>query len=82
MSVNVKRKIVIVGGGTAGWIAANLINRHWSELGIEVCLVESPDIGTIGGCLLVQPPTKTVSDLTTGQINQAIAVTFILSPQR
>jgi hypothetical protein len=48
MSVNVKRKIVIVGGGTAGWIAANLINRHWSELGIEVCLVESPDIGTIG----------------------------------
>ncbi|MDP2559532.1 tryptophan halogenase family protein [Psychrobium sp. 1_MG-2023] len=44
------KKVVIVGGGTAGWLAANhlgkqLINEH---SGVEVCLIESPNIPTIG----------------------------------
>ncbi len=44
------RKVVIVGGGTAGWIAANCIAaecRHWREP-LQVVLVEAPDIPTIG----------------------------------
>ena len=44
------REVVIVGGGTAGWIAANAIAtecRHWAEP-LRVTLVESPDIPTIG----------------------------------
>lgn len=45
------RKIVIVGGGTAGWITAGVIAaRHQSASGerIEVTLVESASIGIIG----------------------------------
>lgn len=40
------KKILIVGGGTAGWMAANLLATHWSD--IEICLLESSDIGVIG----------------------------------
>ena len=42
------RKIVIVGGGTAGWITANVVAAACRPTGCEVSLVESPDIPTIG----------------------------------
>ncbi|MGK7295096.1 MAG: tryptophan halogenase family protein [Candidatus Wenzhouxiangella sp. M2_3B_020] len=44
------RKLVVVGGGTAGWLTAGLIAaRHTAgEPRIAVTLVESPQIGTIG----------------------------------
>ena len=41
-------KIIIVGGGTAGWMAANLMQKHWKNADVELTLVESPDIGIIG----------------------------------
>lgn len=40
------QKILIVGGGTAGWMAANLIALRWRD--VEVCLLESAEIGIIG----------------------------------
>ncbi len=40
------KKIVIVGGGTAGWIAANLLACKWKNT--DICLVESKEIGIIG----------------------------------
>ncbi|WP_041522573.1 tryptophan halogenase family protein [Gilvimarinus agarilyticus] len=48
MSFDAKKpkKILIVGGGTAGWMAANLIMAHWGD--VEVCLLESSDIGAVG----------------------------------
>ena len=39
------KSIVILGGGTAGWIAANLMATHWADRGLEITLVESPNIG-------------------------------------
>ncbi len=39
-------RFVILGGGTAGWITAHLLERAWPDVAITV--VESPDIGTIG----------------------------------
>ncbi|MFQ3251211.1 MAG: flavin-dependent dehydrogenase [Glaciecola sp.] len=42
------KKIVIAGGGTAGWMAASLMHHRWASKGIQVYLVESPAIGIIG----------------------------------
>ncbi len=42
------KKIVILGGGTAGWMAANLFVKRWANHAISVSLIESPDIGIIG----------------------------------
>jgi len=45
------KRIVIVGGGTAGWITAGLVAAEHdaaSESGVQVTLIESPDVGPIG----------------------------------
>lgn len=47
MSGSVKR-IVIVGGGTAGWLAAARIAAAARPGAIEVTLIEAPDLPTIG----------------------------------
>jgi tryptophan halogenase len=41
-------RVVIVGGGTAGWMAAAYLNRYLTRLKAKVVLVESPTLGTIG----------------------------------
>jgi flavin-dependent dehydrogenase len=45
------RKVVIIGGGTAGWLTAGLLaarHRADSNRALEIVLIESPDIPTIG----------------------------------
>lgn len=45
------KKVVIVGGGSAGWLTAGLIaaeHKAGSEAGIELTLIESPDVPAIG----------------------------------
>lgn len=45
---SIKKTIVIVGGGTAGWMAANLMAARWIHLGFSITLLESSQIGIIG----------------------------------
>lgn len=47
MSENAIRTVVIVGGGSAGWMAAAACIRHLGK-GCTVRLVESEEIGTVG----------------------------------
>src|SRR5699024_7606537 len=47
MGSNRVRKVVIAGGGTAGWIAASALAYQFREL-LDITLVESSKIGTVG----------------------------------
>jgi 2-polyprenyl-6-methoxyphenol hydroxylase-like FAD-dependent oxidoreductase len=42
------RSVVILGGGTAGWMAANLLQQRWAGQGTSVTLIESSEIGIVG----------------------------------
>lgn len=42
------KKILILGGGTAGWMTAALFAHGWQRHNIEITLLESAAIGTIG----------------------------------
>lgn len=48
MKPTIPRTILIVGGGTAGWMAASMLQAAWAHLGVVISLVESPDVSTIG----------------------------------
>jgi len=42
------RRIVIVGGGTAGWMTALIFARSLIERGVQITLLESPTVPTVG----------------------------------
>ena len=45
---NAIRKIVIVGGGSAGWISAAMLSHFFHKTGVAIELIESEQIGTVG----------------------------------
>lgn len=58
------KKIVIVGGGTAGWLAAATIGNIFKNTDLSVELVESEEIGIIGvGEATIPPLLTTIESL-------------------
>jgi tryptophan halogenase len=53
-------KILIVGGGTSGWLAAAMLVRHFERAGCQIELVESEELGTIGVGESTVPPFVTL----------------------
>ena len=75
------RKVVIAGGGTAGWVAACALTHQFRDL-LEVTLVESEQIGTVGVGESTIPTIRTFHQLL--QIDErefmsSVAASFKLS---
>jgi tryptophan halogenase len=75
------RKVVIAGGGTAGWLAACALTHQFRDL-LDITLVESEQIGTIGVGESTIPPIRAFHrflQIDEQEFLRAVAGTFKLS---
>jgi tryptophan halogenase len=74
------RKTVIVGGGTAGWMAAAALSKSFGET-LDIRLIESDEIGTVGVGEATIPPIRNIHllfELTETEFLKAVNGTFKL----
>ena len=75
------RKVVIAGGGTAGWMTAAALSKFCQRAGISVTLVESEAIGTVGVGEATIPPIGTFNqrlDIDEDEFVEATQATYKL----
>ena len=73
------RRVVIVGGGTAGWMAAAMCSRLLDRASVSITLVESEEIGIVGVGEATIPPITTFNTmlgLGENQFMEATEATF------
>src|ERR1041384_496848 len=56
------KRVVIAGGGTAGWVTAAALSQQLGQL-LDITLVESEEIGTIGVGESTVPPIRVFHQL-------------------
>ena len=61
-SMNKIKKVVIVGGGTAGWMSAALIKKLLHKQ-VDVCLIDSELVPTVGVGEASIPPIRAINDV-------------------
>jgi tryptophan halogenase len=75
MNEHTIRSIVIVGGGTAGWMAAAAFSRFLNNGVTQVTLIESEEIGTVGVGEATIPPLITFNRMLGINENEFVAAT-------
>jgi len=75
MNDNVISKVVIVGGGTAGWMTAAAMSRYFNDGRRTITLVESDAIGTVGVGEATIPPIRNFNGMLDIQENEFLRET-------
>ena len=75
MSDDAIRKLVVVGGGTAGWMAAAALSAWLPNGSMEIVLVESDEIGTVGVGEATIPPLVAFNEMLGVKEDEFVAAT-------